>query len=145
MSAARVAALLEAIARAQKEALRARAHPLTPPQARAMEALVAATREGTGLTVSELSGELGLAHSTVSGIVDRLERDGLVRRTPVPGDRRFTRIEITGPVRAWLRDELPALRLAPLTAALERATAEEQAAVIASLELLARLLESAGG
>ena len=30
----------------------------------------------SGMTISELGEHLGLAHSTVSGLVDRLERDG---------------------------------------------------------------------
>ena len=35
---------------------------------------------GDGLSVKELSRRMGLSHSTVSGIVDRLERRGLVAR-----------------------------------------------------------------
>src|SRR5258708_12342280 len=45
-----------------------------------------------GLSLKELSERLGLAHSTVSGIVDRLERRGLLHRRPDANDKRFTRI-----------------------------------------------------
>src|SRR5260221_2189986 len=40
------------------------------------------------LSLKDLSRELGLSHSTVSGIVDRLERRGLARRAVDPADRR---------------------------------------------------------
>ncbi len=72
---------------------------LTPPQVLALEALVDHHREtGAGLSLSELSRRMGLAHSTVSGIVTRLERRGLLRRTTRPDDRRFVAIELTQPV-----------------------------------------------
>src|SRR5216684_5264991 len=45
-----------------------------------------------GLSLKELSQRLGLAHSTVSGIVDRLERRGFLHRQLDAKDRRFTRI-----------------------------------------------------
>jgi DNA-binding MarR family transcriptional regulator len=45
-----------------------------------------------GLSLKELSERLGLAHSTVSGIVDRLERRDLLHRRPDANDKRFTRI-----------------------------------------------------
>jgi DNA-binding MarR family transcriptional regulator len=44
---------------------------------------------GTGLSLSDLSEKMGLAHSTVSEIVGRLERDGVLRRTTRPEDRRY--------------------------------------------------------
>ena len=47
------------------------------------------------LTLSELSGELQLGHSTVSGIVDRLQARGVVRRQQDPSDRRYTRVALT--------------------------------------------------
>jgi DNA-binding MarR family transcriptional regulator len=56
---------------------------------------------------------MGLAHSTVSGIAARLERHGLLSRTAQPDDRRYTRLELTEPVRDWLDRDLPAARLGP--------------------------------
>jgi DNA-binding MarR family transcriptional regulator len=38
---------------------------------------------------------LGLAKSTVSGLVNLLERDGLVRREPDPADSRAVRVTLT--------------------------------------------------
>src|ERR687885_38939 len=60
---------------------------LTAPQINTMRELA---RED-GLSLKELSRRMELSHSTVSGIVDRLERNGLVRRTPNPEDRRYSR------------------------------------------------------
>jgi DNA-binding MarR family transcriptional regulator len=47
------------------------------------------------LTISELTRELQLGHSTVSGIVDRLQTRGIVRRLTDPTDRRYTRVALT--------------------------------------------------
>src|SRR5436190_12115438 len=42
-----------------------------------------------------LADRLHLHPSTVTGIVDRLERDGFVLRVPDPGDARSTRLRLT--------------------------------------------------
>jgi DNA-binding MarR family transcriptional regulator len=47
------------------------------------------------LTISELSRELQLGHSTVSGIVDRLQTRGIVNRLTNPSDRRYTRVALS--------------------------------------------------
>lgn len=48
-----------------------------------------------GLSVGELSGHLGLTNSAVSGIADRLEREGWVERSRDPNDRRRVRIKLS--------------------------------------------------
>ena len=48
-----------------------------------------------GLKMSELSQELKVSNGNVTGIVDRLEQDGLIRRTAVPGDRRAWTVQLT--------------------------------------------------
>ncbi|WP_155851886.1 MarR family winged helix-turn-helix transcriptional regulator [Ahrensia sp. 13_GOM-1096m] len=48
-----------------------------------------------GLRMSELSGLLKVSNGNVTGIVDRLVKDGLIIRTPVPGDRRALRVRLT--------------------------------------------------
>ena len=141
--AARVAAQLDAIRRLVRESVWAEARrypvPLTPSQVHALQVLVDEMRDrGSGLSLSELSRRMGLAHSTVSGIVTRLERRGLLGRSARPDDRRFVRIELAEPVKA--RD-LPASRLRPLAAALTEATEEERAAIVDGVATLHRLLE----
>jgi DNA-binding MarR family transcriptional regulator len=45
--------------------------------------------------MSELSAMLGLAKSSLTGLVDRTERNGLVRREPDPQDMRAVRVALT--------------------------------------------------
>lgn len=48
------------------------------------------------MSLSDLSRALNLANSTVSGIVDRLERAGHVRRRTDTEDQRVIRVELSG-------------------------------------------------
>lgn len=48
-----------------------------------------------GLKVVDLGKRSGLEASTMSGLLDRMERDGLVTRVPDPSDRRVLRINLT--------------------------------------------------
>jgi MarR family transcriptional regulator, organic hydroperoxide resistance regulator len=50
------------------------------------------------MTLSALSHELAIGHSTVSGIVDRLQARGIAQRQPNPSDRRYTLISLTEPL-----------------------------------------------
>lgn len=60
------------------------------------EALVLLTFSRRGLLPMRVMGErLQLHPTSVTNIVDRLEADGLVRRTPHPTDRRATLVGIT--------------------------------------------------
>ncbi len=77
-----------------------------------------------GLSLKELSERLGLAHSTVSGIVDRLERRDFLHRRPDSVDKRFTRLYLDPRVTAYItttyysrRSELLAQILAEIPAA----------------------------
>jgi DNA-binding MarR family transcriptional regulator len=97
-------------------------------------------RSGTGLSLSELSDRMGLAHSTVSGIVDRLQRDGVLQRTTRRDDRRYTQIEFTDAARQWIQHELPGARLGALEQVTQRATDDELAAILNGLDTLERLL-----
>lgn len=45
--------------------------------------------------MGELGAVLGLAKSSLTGLVDRSERNGLVRRVPDPRDTRAVRVELT--------------------------------------------------
>ena len=117
--------------------------PLTAPQIQAMIALVQANHPD-GLTLKELSERMGLAHSTVSGIVDRLERQGLVRRQVNPADRRYKRLNVTESVKAYIQQRLPAHLHGPLLNALRRATIAERTAILTGFSTLRRLLTAEG-
>lgn len=69
----------------------ARGAELTAPQVKALRLLHA----GSCSTPAALARQLGLTPSTVTGIVDRLERGGLVERQRVEGDRRMVTIALT--------------------------------------------------
>jgi DNA-binding MarR family transcriptional regulator len=45
------------------------------------------------LTMGQLMEELAMGSSTLTGAIDRMEREGLVKRAKVPGDRRAFRVE----------------------------------------------------
>jgi DNA-binding MarR family transcriptional regulator len=76
-----------------------REHGLTPQQGQLLCVLMA---QPYGM--SELGSVLGLAKSSLTGLVDRTERNGLVRREPDPLDARAVRIVLT-PRGARLADE----------------------------------------
>jgi DNA-binding MarR family transcriptional regulator len=117
--------------------------PLTGPQLAALQTLVEELRQsGAGLSLSELSRRMGLAHSTVSGIVTRLEQRQLVQRMTQADDRRFVSIQLTGPVQEWLRDELPASHAGPLAAAMRKASARERELILTGIGTLHRLLDA---
>src|SRR5215475_1983988 len=64
---------------------------LTPSEMNALGNLA----DGRPRTVSELGVAVGAKPATVTGILDRLERRGLVSRAVRPGDRRSVHIELT--------------------------------------------------
>lgn len=51
--------------------------------------------QGQPITLSELAEKLTCVRSNVTQLVDRLEADGLVKRTDDPADRRAVRAEVT--------------------------------------------------
>lgn len=57
--------------------------------------LEAARERGEDVTMSGLSARLGMSRAGVTTVVDRLEADGYVSRTPLVGDRRVTHLVIT--------------------------------------------------
>jgi DNA-binding MarR family transcriptional regulator len=108
---------------------------LTGPQVSLMACLV-----GRGAaTLTELSRMLGMNHSTASGIVDRLQSRGLVRRTQDPADQRRTRIIVTEKVARYVGElqEGPSGRLAR---ALAGASSAKRRAIRRGLTLLCQLL-----
>jgi DNA-binding MarR family transcriptional regulator len=109
---------------------------LTAPQRSIMQILVGIE----SLNLKELSRRAELAHSTVSGIVDRLEKRGLLKRQPDSKDGRSSRIAVTDPVRNFVRDRLPELTLQPLIVALRQAKPRQRAKILHGLRVLRRAL-----
>ena len=52
-------------------------------------------RSSGGLRMNEISRRLMVSGGNVTGITDQLEREGLVARTPCPGDRRAYTVKLT--------------------------------------------------
>ncbi|MCJ1899254.1 MULTISPECIES: MarR family transcriptional regulator [Paracoccus] len=74
-----------------REFLRVR-HDTTLPRFDVMAALY---RRREGVTMSELSRMLLVSNGNATAVVDRLERDGLARRTPSETDRRTVFVSLT--------------------------------------------------
>ena len=66
-------------------------HDLTPVQARLLCVLAA----GGPITMAELARCLGVEKAGLTGLVDRAERNDLVARSAVPGDRRALLVSLT--------------------------------------------------
>jgi DNA-binding MarR family transcriptional regulator len=71
---------------------------VTGPQLWALRTL----EEARGLTIGELAAAMYLHISTVSGILDRLEKNGWVERRRSEMDRRVTRVAVTRRGRALI-------------------------------------------
>jgi DNA-binding MarR family transcriptional regulator len=112
---------------------------LTAPQTSVMQVVV----RQDGISLKDLSKEVSLAHSTVSGIVDRLEKRGLLSRRPDPQDGRISRVYPTAVVREFVRNQIPMLTRGPLEAALERLKPAERVTLGDALKRLRELLEKA--
>ena len=110
---------------------------LTGPQRNVMQAVV----HSNGINLKDLSLRVGLAHSTVSGIVDRLEKRGLLVRKNTAADRRFVTIEPSQVVRDYLTNELPSIAISPLIQALRAASVEERERVLDGVRTLRALLD----
>jgi DNA-binding MarR family transcriptional regulator len=110
---------------------------LTPQQARVLEEL----SNEDGLTITQLSQRMELAHSTVSGIVDRLEKKHLLQRRQEPRDRRYARIYLDRKVIEYLNYNLPSSRAGLLVGALRRAAPAKRALILAGMAELRRLID----
>lgn len=67
-------------------------HDTTLPRFDVMAAL---WRRREGVSMSDLSRMLLVSNGNVTAVVDRLEKDGLVRRTPSEKDRRTVHVALT--------------------------------------------------
>jgi DNA-binding MarR family transcriptional regulator len=65
---------------------------ITPAQS----AILFLLKRKDGQTMSELTQELSIDNSTLTGLVDRLERSGFVKRNANTADRRSSHVYITG-------------------------------------------------
>jgi DNA-binding MarR family transcriptional regulator len=101
--------------------------------------LLVAIKYSPGIGVRELAARERVSPPALSNHIDRLERDGLVARTPSPSDRRRVGLTLTDEGQRVLR-KVRSRRTALLVTRLKGLTPEELAAVEAAIEPLSRLL-----
>ncbi len=109
-------------------------HATTLPR---FDVLAALARGDRAMRMSDLSGELRVSNGNVTGIVDRLEAEGLVARLAAEGDRRATLVRLTAKGRTHF-DTLAAAHEGWVNRALGRLNPDEVAEMM-------RLLGRVGG
>jgi DNA-binding MarR family transcriptional regulator len=101
--------------------------------------LLVAIKYAPGIGVRELAARERVSPPALSNHVDRLERDGLVSRTPSAADRRRVGLTLTEEGQRVLR-RVRSRRTAWLATRLRGLSSDELEAVEAAIEPLARLL-----
>jgi DNA-binding MarR family transcriptional regulator len=101
--------------------------------------LLVAIKYAPGIGVRELAARERVSPPAMSNHVDRLERDGLVSRTPSASDRRRVGLTLTDEGQRMLR-RVRSRRTAWLATRLRGLSADELDAVEAAVEPLSRLL-----
>lgn len=92
------------------------------------------------MKVSDLSEKLGLSNSTVSGIIDRLEKRGLVERIRSTEDRRIVYVNVTSSFNEYSKKHSLKME-GMLEDIMSKAGREEADTIIKGLETLKRLIE----
>lgn len=112
---------------------------LTGPQLATMRAL-----ESAGpLSPARISERVHLSRATVTGILTRLERRGLVERSPAPGDGRSVRISLA-PAGLEVLARAPSLLQERFRAELARLAGWERLQLLSSLERIASMMDASG-
>ena len=111
---------------------------ITPPQ---FSALVSIYREDK-LTIGDLCDRMFLACSTISGLVDRLEKLELVERARDEEDRRVVRLQLTEKGRK-LTEEILQMRREKLEKDMTKIEIERQKELLRNLHLLLEIMNEA--
>jgi DNA-binding MarR family transcriptional regulator len=101
--------------------------------------LMTALRYGGPRRMRDLGDELGVTARNVTGLVDALEREGLVERQPHPEDRRATLVRLTA-AGERVSGELLAEQRAALAALFAELPAADQRNLLRALESLRAVL-----
>ena len=109
---------------------------LTGPQGMMMGIL---SHDGE-MKISELSEKLGLSNSTVSGIIDRLEKQGLVERTRSLDDRRVVYVNVSSEFRKNSKENFCKVEKT-FEDIMTKATTEEVEIILKGLTTLEQILD----
>lgn len=112
-------------------------YQLTAPQ---LICLAAVSEQGS-LTASEVAKQVYLSPSTTVGILDRLEKKEMIRRTRDDNDRRVVNVSITA-LGKRIIDQNPTLLQDNLAGALKDLPDLEQATIALSLKRVVDLMEA---
>ncbi|MCB2291486.1 MarR family transcriptional regulator [Clostridium sp. CS001] len=110
---------------------------LTGPQGMMMGIL---SHDGE-MKVSDLSEKLGLSNSTVSGIIDRLEKQGLVERTRSIDDRRVVNVKVSSNAQKNCKTNFSKIEKT-FEDAISKATDEDIELILKGLSALERLIDN---
>lgn len=92
------------------------------------------------MKVSDLSEKLGLSNSTVSGILDRLENQGLVERMRSKEDRRVVYVNVTDKSRKLFQQHFEEINRL-VEQMMDEATAEELDTILNGMSTLERVID----
>ncbi|MGF7430224.1 MarR family transcriptional regulator [Thermoanaerobacterium thermosaccharolyticum] len=93
------------------------------------------------MKISDLSQKMGLTNSTVSGIIDRLEKQGMVKRVRSSDDRRVVYVKIADDFKRNAKEVFSDIDK-KFEAMMNKATDEEHEAIVKGLNTLKKLIES---
>lgn len=96
------------------------------------------------MKVSDLSEKLGLSNSTVSGIIDRLEKQGLVERIRTNEDRRVVMVSVTPEYKRNIKEHFEEIK-AGFELMMSSATDEELDTILEGLSTLKRIMDRQKG
>jgi DNA-binding MarR family transcriptional regulator len=110
---------------------------LTGPQGMMMGIL---SHDGE-MKISDLSEKIGLSNSTVSGIIDRLEKQGLVERIRSLDDRRVVYVKVSTDFQKNCKKNFSKIEKT-FEVALNKATPEEIELILKGLDTLEQLMDN---
>jgi len=110
---------------------------ITAPQMICLYSLIS----GGKMTQSELAKQVSMGMSTINGVIDRLEKKGLVLRQRDIKDRRKVFIRVTKAGKE-LKKKAPSLLQEPFLRSLNKLSEYEQVNIAFSLEKVVRLMEA---
>jgi MarR family transcriptional regulator, organic hydroperoxide resistance regulator len=93
------------------------------------------------MKISDLSINLGFSNSTISGIIDRLEKQRMVKRERSDDDKRVVYVKITEEFQE-LHQDFHKISEANITNIINRGTTEEIVKITEGLNILKKLLET---
>jgi MarR family 2-MHQ and catechol resistance regulon transcriptional repressor len=109
-------------------------HRLSPVEAEVMMRL--SRSPGSRLRMTDLAAQTSLSTSGVTRVVDRMERDGLIRREACPSDRRSSFAVVTDAGRQRLEEALPSHLALIQQWLIDPLTPEQLAGLLESLRII---------